>query len=351
MDELERIAAAFPGLTWSRARRITEGWDHVVVVLDEALVFRFPQEAPYAQALGREVAVLDHLAPRLPVRIPRYDRVAPDGSFAGYPLLPGRTLQPEVLASLDGTARDALVDQLAGFLSALHTAPVPGTPLEQVPASFLAEDQDDVRSAAAVHLPAVLTPAELDEVERILTDVDALLAADLPEVVVHNDVYSRHLLWDDDDARLAAVQHATDLATVHYVRQGDALGLGHAVLAAAQHVGAEPYERLGLGVRIGVDADGHRDHQPTVGVERRLVRRRAQRALARHDADEATVAVDDRRHRAAVRRQGVERIARRRAVGDGHEPELRQVLQRGLEPGRGDHVVDAKPAESDRFWS
>ena len=205
MDELERIAAAFPDLTWSEARRITEGWDHVVVVLDDALVFRFPQEAPYTEALAREVEVLDHLAPRLPVRIPRYDRVAPDGSFAGYPLLPGRTLQPEVPASLDGAARGALVDQLAGFLSALHTAPVPGTPLERVPASFLAEDQDDVRSAAAAHLPGVLTPAELREVDRILAEVDALLAAELPEVVVHNDVYSRHLLWDDDAARLGVI--------------------------------------------------------------------------------------------------------------------------------------------------
>ncbi|GAB2606652.1 aminoglycoside phosphotransferase family protein [Kocuria himachalensis] len=205
MDELERIAAAFPDLTWSEARRITEGWDHVVVVLDDALVFRFPQEAPYTEALAREVEVLDHLAPRLPVRIPRYDRVAPDGSFAGYPLVTGRTLEPQVPASLDGTARDALVDQLAGFLSALHTAPVPGTPLEQVPASFLAEDQDDVRSAAAAHLPGVLTPAELREVDRILAEVDALLAAKLPEVVVHNDVYSRHLLWDDDAARLGVI--------------------------------------------------------------------------------------------------------------------------------------------------
>jgi len=47
-----------------------------------------------------------------------------------------------------------------------------------------------------------------------------------------------------DAGRLAAVQHATDLATVHYVRQGDALGLGHAVLAAAQHVGDEPFAVL-----------------------------------------------------------------------------------------------------------
>ena len=47
-----------------------------------------------------------------------------------------------------------------------------------------------------------------------------------------------------DAGRLAAVQHATDLATVHYVRQGDALGLGHAVLSAAQHVGDEPFAVL-----------------------------------------------------------------------------------------------------------
>ncbi|MFF0990946.1 phosphotransferase family protein [Kocuria nitroreducens] len=223
MDELERIAEAFPELTWSRARRITEGWDHVVVVLDEALVFRFPQEAPYTEALAREVEVLDHLSPRLPVRIPRYDRVAPDGSFAGYPLLPGRTLTPGVLGALDGAARGALVDQLAGFLSALHTAPVPGTPLERVPASCLAEDQDDVRRAAATHLPAVLSPEELGEVEQILAGVDALLAADLPAVVVHNDVYSRHLLWDDDDARLGVIDFsdmcrgdpAVDFAELH----------------------------------------------------------------------------------------------------------------------------------------
>lgn len=223
MDELERIAAAFPDLTWSRARRITEGWDHVVVVLDDALVFRFPQEPPYTEALGREVAVLDHLGPRLPVRIPRYDRVAPDGSFAGYPLLPGRTLTPEVLDSLDGDAREAVVDQLAGFLSALHTAPVPGTPLERVPPCCPAEDQREVRRAAGAHLPGVLSPGELGEVERILDDVDALLAADLPEVVVHNDVYSRHLLWDDAAARLGVIDFsdmclgdpAVDFAELH----------------------------------------------------------------------------------------------------------------------------------------
>ena len=47
-----------------------------------------------------------------------------------------------------------------------------------------------------------------------------------------------------DRERLELVRRATDLATVHYVRQGDPRGLGHAVLAAAQHVGRQPFAVL-----------------------------------------------------------------------------------------------------------
>ena len=58
-----------------------------------------------------------------------------------------------------------------------------------------------------------------------------------------------------DLERLAAVRHTNDLATVHYVRQGDAKGLGHAVLAAAPHVGDEPFAVL-----LGDDLIDERDH-------------------------------------------------------------------------------------------
>jgi UTP--glucose-1-phosphate uridylyltransferase len=47
-----------------------------------------------------------------------------------------------------------------------------------------------------------------------------------------------------DADRLAAVEKSNELAKVHYVRQGDPLGLGHAVLQAEQHVGDEPFAVL-----------------------------------------------------------------------------------------------------------
>ncbi|WP_407911929.1 UTP--glucose-1-phosphate uridylyltransferase GalU [Kitasatospora sp. NE20-6] len=52
------------------------------------------------------------------------------------------------------------------------------------------------------------------------------------------------LLRKGDTERLAQVCASTDLADVHYVRQGDPRGLGHAVLCAASHVGDEPFAVL-----------------------------------------------------------------------------------------------------------
>jgi UTP--glucose-1-phosphate uridylyltransferase len=44
-----------------------------------------------------------------------------------------------------------------------------------------------------------------------------------------------------DSTKLAAVRRSTEMAKVHFVRQGVAAGLGHAVLVAAEHVGNEPF--------------------------------------------------------------------------------------------------------------
>jgi UTP--glucose-1-phosphate uridylyltransferase len=57
-----------------------------------------------------------------------------------------------------------------------------------------------------------------------------------------------------DSERLAQVRDVADLANIHYVRQGEALGLGHAVLQAEMHVGREPFAVL-----LGDDLIDERD--------------------------------------------------------------------------------------------
>lgn len=46
------------------------------------------------------------------------------------------------------------------------------------------------------------------------------------------------------DELLEAVEHASELGDLHYLRQGDPKGLGHAVLRAKTHVGDEPFAVL-----------------------------------------------------------------------------------------------------------
>jgi len=57
-----------------------------------------------------------------------------------------------------------------------------------------------------------------------------------------------------DTAGLELVRESTELATVHYTRQGAPKGLGHAVLCAAEHVGDEPFAVL-LGDDFTVPGD------------------------------------------------------------------------------------------------
>jgi len=57
-----------------------------------------------------------------------------------------------------------------------------------------------------------------------------------------------------DQARLQEVVRSTNLATMHYVRQRDPLGLGHAVLRARMHVGHEAFAVL-----LGDDLIDERD--------------------------------------------------------------------------------------------
>ncbi|MFI2610330.1 UTP--glucose-1-phosphate uridylyltransferase GalU [Kitasatospora sp. NPDC018619] len=52
------------------------------------------------------------------------------------------------------------------------------------------------------------------------------------------------LVRKGDEQRLARVRESVELANMHYVRQGDPKGLGHAVSVAEQHVAGQPFAVL-----------------------------------------------------------------------------------------------------------
>ncbi|MGH3704816.1 MAG: UTP--glucose-1-phosphate uridylyltransferase GalU [Agromyces sp.] len=83
-----------------------------------------------------------------------------------------------------------------------------------------------------------------------------------------------------DTAKLAKVNESTHLADMHYVRQGDPLGLGHAVLRARMHVGKEPFAVL-----LGDDIIDARDTLLTRMLEEQGIRDASIVALLEVDPD------------------------------------------------------------------
>lgn len=64
----------------------------------------------------------------------------------------------------------------------------------------------------------------------------------------------QNLIEKGDEKKLRLVHEATGLGDIHYVRQQDPKGLGHAVLCAKQHVGYQPFAVL-----LGDDLIDERD--------------------------------------------------------------------------------------------
>ncbi len=100
-------------------------------------------------------------------------------------------------------------------------------------------------------LPVVDKPAIQYVVEEAvaagLTDVLMVTGRNKTSMENHFDrVYELEAVLQakGEESRLAAVQQTNDLADMHFVRQGDPKGLGHAVLCAAGHVGEHPFAVL-----------------------------------------------------------------------------------------------------------
>ena len=185
----ELLASQFPQFERATVRRIGSGWDNAAYLVEEHIVFRFPQRAAAAPLIERESRLLPLLASALPVRIPvpRYigmPKGAYPWSFAGYEILAGVSACTRVP---NDDERRALASDLGVFLHALHH-------LDPAPLREAGLPQD---------LIGRLDPARLKVNEEPLQG---------PRCIVHGDLYARHVLLDSQK-RLGAV---IDWGDLHY---------------------------------------------------------------------------------------------------------------------------------------
>src|SRR3954468_11098331 len=83
-DDLARrlIAAQFPRLGPVRVTGRSGGVDHHAIEVDAAWIVRFPKRAECEPMLRRELMLLPHVAPLVPIPVPVYELVgAPTPDF------------------------------------------------------------------------------------------------------------------------------------------------------------------------------------------------------------------------------------------------------------------------------
>ena len=127
------ITDAYPELSIKSLRvHGQQGQYNDVLVINEALIFRFPRYTDGITAMRREVAFLRGVSGRttLPVPDPIYVSLAtdkPGAEFMGYWMLPGEPLwRPAILSQQDGEVLDTWARQLGGFLRELHAISLDG---------------------------------------------------------------------------------------------------------------------------------------------------------------------------------------------------------------------------------
>lgn len=203
------LRAQFPDLAELPLRLLAEGWDNAVWLVGERWVFRIPRRAIAIPGVEREIRVLPHLAPMLPLPIPMPTFVGRSSPhypwpFFAAPLLLGREVAD---AGLPEHSRIGLGRPLGEFLRALHA-----------PAVYEAVGADlpiDPMGRADMSLRVPRTVQRLEEVERMglwqaprsvwkLLARAAELSPARPRSVVHGDLHARHLLINET-ARPTAV--------------------------------------------------------------------------------------------------------------------------------------------------
>lgn len=128
-DYLETIRSAYPELAVQSAALNRQGQNADVLIVNDALIFRFPRYVGGVEQLQTEVAILRGLKGWLTLTIPEPAYVhlsdqPPGDAFVGYRMLPGRPLWPHVVEDLgDPDAVAALAQQLGAFLRTLHSVP------------------------------------------------------------------------------------------------------------------------------------------------------------------------------------------------------------------------------------
>jgi aminoglycoside phosphotransferase (APT) family kinase protein len=192
-EELARRLIADQCFEPTTMELVGEGWDNTVWLADERWAFRFPRREAGVPGFKRELAVLNELAPQLPLRVPEPVHVGEPACGYPWPFFGAEFIGGQEIAEIElsDEGRYELARPLGRFLRALHSAEVEAV----LPADPMGRSRMGSRAPRTGVALMELTP--LWTTPRWVLDLlDAAERIPVPPAVsvVHGDLHLRHML-------------------------------------------------------------------------------------------------------------------------------------------------------------
>lgn len=121
---LKIVRKIFPDISDEKIQVFDDGWDYVVIVVNNELAFRFPRRKDYAKTLPIEVKFLELFADKSPVRVPKltYQKDETTGiSYISYHFIPGVQFTKNISSTFSKDELLAVAKQLGTFLTVIHS--------------------------------------------------------------------------------------------------------------------------------------------------------------------------------------------------------------------------------------
>ncbi len=202
---LRRIRKEFPSLKFKNVQIPFQGMDHVALILDERWVFRFPLKKKYKDLFPHEIVLLEKLYRKLPIPIPHYTHIARDRSFGGYGMITGDSLQAKTYAQCSVKSQKRMQQQMAEFLSELHTLPIPFAKKHRVPTLEKKKEYSRRLREHRVYLQQTLKKGERLKANALFKQAKAHLDDPYKECFVHCDLYVDHIFIDTKHTKIVGV--------------------------------------------------------------------------------------------------------------------------------------------------
>lgn len=198
----------FPSVEQNQIQSFNEGWDYLILVVNNEMVFRFPRREDYAKKLPIEVDFLKSFAHKSSVSVPELKLHVDNkmGVYATYTFISGVQFSSEIAASFNRENLLGVAKELGNFLTILHSFPV--AKAKQIGIQELnpiAEWEKGLEEIKRRVFPNINTTEQEWITQLYEKFLNNIRGNPFKVIVSHGDIMSIHIIVDPDKQSLSGI--------------------------------------------------------------------------------------------------------------------------------------------------